>query len=282
MAASASRTGVNDGGSATYTVSPDKSYTLDTVTLRVGSRQETAHVEDGTIKVGDRSYPMSLSAKGVLKVAVSNIRDDVRLSAGAVRKNNGTLFLRNGVTAPYFEGMGNYRFCPEDTLTRAEAAVMLARLTNYSSLIDYPACGAADVPVSGWYAHEVDAFYDAGIEAAPYFRPDAPISRAELAVWLYRLSGSPRVAAGTMAFPDVPSYGETHDAVAYGQMHGWIDGYKDGTFRPDASITRAEAAKLINRVTSRPLRVHTIQTRFADVPASHWAFWDIISAANQV
>ncbi len=69
---------------------------------------------------------------------------------------------------------GNYRFCPEDTLTRAEAAVMLARLTNYSSLIDYPACGAADVPVSGWYAHEVDAFYDAGIEAAPYFRPDAP------------------------------------------------------------------------------------------------------------
>ena len=115
---------MNDGGSATYTVSPDKSYTLDTVTLRVGSRQETAHVEDGTIKVGDRSYPMSLSAKGVLKVAVSNIRDDVRLSAGAVRKNNGTLFLRNGVTAPYFEGMGNYRFCPEDTLTRAEAVAV--------------------------------------------------------------------------------------------------------------------------------------------------------------
>ena len=132
MAASASRTGVNDGGSATYTVSPDKSYTLDTVTLRVGSRQETAHVEDGTIKVGDRSYPMSLSAKGVLKVAVSNIRDDVRLSAGAVRKNNGTLFLRNGVTAPYFEGMGNYRFCPEDTLTRAEAVKLINRVTSRS------------------------------------------------------------------------------------------------------------------------------------------------------
>ena len=280
---SASRTGVNDGGSATYTVSPDKGYTLDTVTLRVGSRQETAHVdEDSRIRVGGKSYPMSLSNQGVLKITVSNIRDDVQLSACAVRESSGTLYLRSGITAPYFEGMGNYRFCPEDTLTRAEAAVMLARLTNYSSLIDYPACGTADVPVNGWYAHEVDAFYDAGVEAAPYFRPDAPISRAELAVWLYRLSGSPRVAAGTMAFPDVPSYGETHDAVAYGQMHGWIDGYKDGTFRPDASITRAEAAKLINRVTSRPLRVQAIQTRFADVPASHWAFWDIISAANQV
>ena len=280
---SAYRTGVNDGGSATYTVSPDKGYMLDTVTLRVGSRQETAHVdEDSRIRVGGKSYPMSLSNQGVLKITVSNIRDDVQLSACAVRESSGTLYLRSGITAPYFEGMGNYRFCPEDTLTRAEAAVMLARLTNYSSLIDYPACGTADVPVNGWYAHEVDAFYDAGVETAPYFRPDAPISCAELAVWLYRLSGSPRVAAGTMAFPDVPSYGETHDAVAYGQMHGWIDGYKDGMFRPDASITRAEAAKLINRVTSRPLRVQSIQTRFADVPASHWAFWDIISAANQV
>lgn len=279
---SASRTGVNDGGSATYTVSPDKGYALDTVTLRVGSRQETAHVEAGTIKVGNRSYPMSLSVKGVLKVTVSNIRDNVRLSACAVRERSGILYLRSGITEPYFEGMGNHRFCPENTLTRAEAAVMLARLTNYSSLTDYPACGAADVPANGWYAHEVDAFYDAGIETAPYFRPDAPISRVELAVWLYRLSGSPRVTAGTMAFPDVPSYGETHDAVAYGQLRGWINGYKDGTFRPDASITRAEAAKLINRVTSRPLRVQTIQTRFADVPASHWAFWDIISAANRV
>ena len=163
MAASASRTGVNDGGSATYTVSPDKSYTLDTVTLRVGSRQETAHVdEDSSIRVGGKSYPMSLSNQGVLKITVSNIRDDVQLSACAVRESSGTLYLRSGITAPYFEGMGNYRFCPEDTLTRAEAV------------------------------------------------------------------------------------------------------------------------KLINRVTSRSLCVYTIQTRFADVPASHWAFWDIISAANQV
>ncbi len=148
MAASASRTGVNDGGSATYTVSPDKSYTLDTVTLRVGSRQETAHVEDGTIKVGDRSYPMSLSAKNVLKVAVSNIRDDVRLSAGAVRKNNGTLFLRNGVTAPYFEGMGNYRFCPEDTLTRAEAVKLINRVTSRSLCVYTIQTRFADVPAS--------------------------------------------------------------------------------------------------------------------------------------
>ena len=178
--------------------------------------------------------------------------------------------------------MGNRRFCPENTLTRAEAAVMLARLTNYSDLTVYPSCSAADVASSSWYTNAVNAFYDAGIEDTPYFQPHASITRAELAVWLYRLSGSPAVIAGTVAFPDVPSYGETHDAVAYGQLHGWINGYQDGTFRPNASITRAEAAKLINRVTDRSLQVDMVSVTFADVSPSHWAYREILSASNHV
>ncbi len=279
---SASRAGVNNGGSVTYTVTPQDGYQLSTVTLRVGSQQATASVDSKTIKVGSKTYSMSLSGNGILKVTVSGIRDDVQLSAYAAWKGSGKLYLLSGITTPYFEGMGNNRFCPENTLTRAEAAVMLARLTNYSDLTVYPSCGAADVPVGSWYTNAVNAFYDAGIETASYFRPNAAISRAELSVWLYRLSGSPYVASGTIAFHDVATAGETHDAVAYGQLHSWINGYPDGTFRPNHSITRAEAAKLINRVTGRSLRVTSITTRFADVPAAHWAYQEIISAANQV
>lgn len=278
----ASRTGVNDGGSVTYTVTPKQGYALDTVTLRVGDRQATASVKSDAIKVGSRSYPMTLSNKGILKVTVSNVRDDVKLDAYAVRETSGTLYLRSGITEPYFEGMGNRRFCPENTLTRAEAAVMLARLTNYSDLTVYPSCGAADVASSSWYTNAVNAFYDAGIETTPYFRPHTPITRAELAVWLYRLNGSPAVTAGTIAFPDVPSYGEMHDAIAYGQLHGWINGYTDGTFKPNASITRAEAAKLINRVTDRSLQVDMVSVTFADVSSSHWAYREILSASNHV
>lgn len=278
----ASRTGVNDGGSVTYTVTPKQGYALDTVTLCVGDRQATASVKSDAIKVGSRSYPMTLSNKGILKVTVSNVRDDVKLDAYAVRETSGTLYLRSGITEPYFEGMGKRRFCPENTLTRAEAAVMLARLTNYSDLTVYPGCGAADVASSSWYTNAVNAFYDAGIETTPYFRPHTPITRAELAVWLYRLSGSPAVAAGTIAFPDVPSYGEMHDAIAYGQLHGWINGYTDGTFKPNASITRAEAAKLINRVTDRSLQVDMVSVTFADVSSSHWAYREILSASNHV
>ena len=279
---SASHTGVNNGGSVTYTVTPQDGYQLSTVTLRVGSQQVTAAADSKAIKVGGKTYSMSLSDSGILKVTVSGIWDDVQLSAYATWEGSGKLYPLSGITAPYFEGMGSNRFCPENTLTRAEAAVMLSRLTNYSDLTVYPSCGAADVPTGSWYTNAVNAFYDAGIETASYFRPNAAISRAELSVWLYRLSGSPYVASSTIAFHDVATAGETHDAVAYGQLHSWINGYPDGTFRPNHSITRAEAAKLINRVTGRSLRVQAIVTQFTDVHASHWAYREIISAANQV
>ena len=81
----------------TYTVTPKQGYALNTVTLRVGNRQAAASVESDTIKVGSRSYSMTLSNKGVLKVTVSNVRDDVKLGAYAVRETSGTLYLRSGI-----------------------------------------------------------------------------------------------------------------------------------------------------------------------------------------
>ena len=49
---------------------------------------------------------MTLSDKGVLKVTISNVRDDVKLDAYAVQETSGTLYLRSGITEPYFEGHG--------------------------------------------------------------------------------------------------------------------------------------------------------------------------------
>src|SRR5699024_78654 len=80
---SASRTGVNNGGSVTYTVTPQDGYQLSTVMLRVGSQQATAAADSKAIKVGGKTYSMSLSDHGILKVTVSGIRDDVELSAYA-------------------------------------------------------------------------------------------------------------------------------------------------------------------------------------------------------
>lgn len=275
-----SQIGVNNGGSVTYTVTPNEGYELSTVTLRTGNRQTTASANADAINIGNNSYKMVLSSSGVLRVTITDIHDYVQLSAYATYNGAGKLYLRNGITEPYFKGMGDGHFYAENPLTRAEAIVMLARLTNYSSLNEYPSCNAADVPINAWYSHEVNAFYDAGIIAGPYFYPNDNISREDLAVWLYRLSGSPYVDPSTTVFLDVPIYTDIHDAVAYGHLHGWIDGYHDGTFRPNNPITRAETAKLINRVTNRTLKIAIAENTFSDVPAWHWAYLDILSAAN--
>lgn len=275
----ASRTGANDGGSVTYTVTPDKGYRLDRITLRIGTQQTTADADSRTIKVGSRSYSLSLSPAGVLKLTVDQIRNDVTLSATAVREDGKqSMKLRYDVTASYFIGVGGNRFHPESPLTRAEAVVMLCRLSDYDALTRYPSCGAADVLRGAWYENEVNAFYDAGMETDGWFRPDAPVTRGELAVWLYRLRGE--TASYSTVCPDVPPSGALHDAVACGLWQGWITGYPDGTFRPGNQITRAETAKLINRAVSRPLLIGTPSVTFLDVPATHWAYREIVSAAN--
>ncbi len=270
-------------------------YKINTITLHVGSAQSTASAQAGMIKVGSKSYKMSMALNGTLTVTVDNIKDVVKLSVDTVNvlpsssittqnpsQGQYALYLRSDVRSPYIQGFGNGRFGPKNTLTRAEAVVMLARLTNYDAQIAYPICSAMDVQGASWYANAVNAFYAAGIESASMFRPNAPITRGELAVWLYRLSGSPVVSGNVVTFPDTYGYAELSSAVAFGKMQGWIDGYPDGTYRPNASLIRAEATKLLNHVTGRPQQVTNMVASFTDVPFTYWAYREIMSAANYV
>ena len=64
---------------------------------------------------------------------------------------------------------------------------------------------------------------------------------------------------------------------------GWINGYADGTFRPNAYITRAEAVTLINRMLDRaPDANHLLadMVRWPDNPETAWYYADIQEATN--
>jgi len=136
---------------------------------------------------------------------------------------------------------------------------------------------------NAWYANAINAFYAAGIERdTSAFRPTAAVTRGELAIWLYRLSHSPAVPSGALSFTDTYGYTELNSAVAYGRSMGWINGYEDGTFRPNSSLIRAEATKLLNRATRRSLNVTNYVTSFNDVSYTYWAYSEILSAANYV
>ena len=81
------------------------------------------------------------------------------------------------------------------------------------------------------------------------FEPDTTLNRAMVATVLYRLSGD-KVSA-TNAFPDVPANEWYGEAVAWAQQKGIVTGFEDGTFRPNAEITRAEVMEIINNVLFR-------------------------------
>ena len=112
------------------------------------------------------------------------------------------------------------------------------------------------------------------------FRPEATLSRAEAVAMLARLAvdGNGNAlytgAAGTTGFSDVPATAWYAPYVAFAQKYGLVNGYSDGTFRPEQPVSRAELVKLLSAFF--PQMAGTVS--FPDVPADHWAA-DVISFA---
>lgn len=66
--------------------------------------------------------------------------------------------------------------------------------------------------------------------------------------------------------------------IFFGSEKGWMNGFNDGTFRPDQSLTRAQAATVL--VNFLPLKGTNRQVAFDDVTQSHWARSSIILVAQ--
>ncbi len=156
-------------------------------------------------------------------------------------------FLRlKGIVAGYPDGT----FRPEEKVTRAALAVMTARARSLP-----PAAGPPsfpDVPPSHWAAGAVAAASAAGyLKGYPdgTFRPNAPVTRAEAAAVLARAFALPD-AGEEAPFPDLRGHWASAE-VAKLVRAGACGGYPDGTFRPNAPVTRAEAAKLLASLLMR-------------------------------
>ena len=73
--------------------------------------------------------------------------------------------------------------------------------------------------------------------------------------------------------------------VAQATSRGWVSGYPDGTFRPDAPLTRAEATVIVNNMLGRAAdqkfidQVWDRRDLFADLTRGHWAYYHIMEAA---
>lgn len=103
---------------------------------------------------------------------------------------------------------------------------------------------------NAWYYDAVYAAWDAGLMngvGRDYFAPNATLDRATLATVLYREAGEP-AAKGTASFTDIAEGQWYTDAVNWAAEQGVVNGYPDGTFRPEAPITRQEMATMLYRL----------------------------------
>ena len=180
--------------------------------------------------------------------------------------------------APFVRGfLGTFR--PDEVLTRAEGVQMI-----YAAL---RAEGAPMTEVSGvtpgvWY-HDAACTLAAGglLDGTEDFRAEETLSRGAFVALLAGLApedGSER------SFSDVPADSVYRGPVSRAAAQGWIAGFPDGTFRPDAGITRAEAVTVLNNVLDRePDRAAIDRTLliplFEDVAKSDWAYYEITEAA---
>lgn len=111
------------------------------------------------------------------------------------------------------------------------------------------AAGFADVPAELWCYDAVMAAVERGWFQGTgdgRFDPDAPMTRGMLVTVLYRMADSPAVETAA-EFSDVAADRYCAAAVAWAAELGIVEGYDDGTFRPDAPMTRQQMAAVLAR-----------------------------------
>lgn len=285
---------VKDGNDVKFTIKPSSGYEIEDITLKIGSKTATAYASAGFIRVDGIRYTINKDSKGVVTLTVNDVEANVTISASAVKEgtatidkgengSTGLIHFDRSIKAPLFVGYAGGYFGPENNLTRAEAVVLLARMSDYETASNsYPRITFSDVPASAWYYTELAAFVEGGIvDDTGYFRPDSAITRADFVDMIYRLD-TKSAHSGYQRFNDVYANSSYAGAVAYCADRGWLNGYPDGSFRPYNNITRAEVAKVVNRAMGRTTST-TISgggNYFYDVPSYHWAYNDILVASS--
>ena len=175
---------------------------------------------------------------------------------------------------------------PNGNITRAEAAAMLARL------LDIEDAGSEEKPAfpdtkSSWYNKAINAVVERGImKGYPdgRFRPNAPITRAEFTQMIAMMDKKPE---GEAPFEDIVGHW-AEKSIAREYAAGRIEGYPDGTFKPNADISRCEAAVILNKIFERDfdedsllkcINPEKIKT-FIDLKKEFWGYKVMVEATN--
>ena len=129
-----------------------------------------------------------------------------------------------------------------------DVALRMTHASQYAIVIDDKSHDLpfTDLGENQWYEAAVRYAYTHDIMegmSATKFSPNISLTRAQAVQVLYNLEGQPTVS-GNAAFPDLVE--EWYKpAIAWAEQTGVVDGYEDGTFRPENAVTRQEFAQMM-------------------------------------
>ena len=141
---------------------------------------------------------------------------------------------------------------PNNDISRAEVATIFFRLLTDEARTQYDKTTSSfsDIKDGAWCCRAVSTLTNMGIIKGytdGTFQPNKSITRAELATIIARFA---KLDVNTETFSDITGHW-AQKSIELAAGNGWINGYTDGTFRPNNNITRAETFAMINRVLDR-------------------------------
>ena len=210
-----------------------------------------------------------INGSGDVVTEIKDIQQDVKLIGVWTRRSSGggggsrkpTVDIPDDVPTglngddhfAYIVGYPNGNVEPNGNITRAEVATIFFRLLTEKvrTANSTQSNSLSDVTRGQWFNHAVSTLSSMGIVKGHNdgtFAPNAPITRAEFAAIAARFDDKNRDTSSK--FTDIASHWAKNE-IGIAANKGWINGYPDGTFRPNQYITRAEAMTLVNRVLNR-------------------------------
>ena len=164
----------------------------------------------------------------------------------------GIELLEKEIHFNYVIGYTDGTIRPGNNISRAEVATIFFRLLTDEAREQYnkTTTSYSDIKDGAWCCRAVATLTNAGVingYTDGTFRPNAPITRAELATIIARFA---KLDVNTKTFSDINGHW-AQKSIELAAGNNWINGYDDGTFRPNNNITRAETFAMINRVLDR-------------------------------
>lgn len=185
----------------------------------------------------------------------------------------------------YIAGYPNLEIRPFNNISREEVATIFYRILKKEKQQEFYAAtnSFTDVEDDRWSNEAISTIanggYIIGYEDGT-FRPEDYITRAEFVTIVARFHDM-LSTRGTPYHDIAGHWGENYIITAAEQ--GWVEGYADGTFRPDEYITRADVIQIINRLLVRCVNkegLHADTRQWIDNYEDSEYYYDILEATN--